>query len=56
MSEDIIKKIKKIAEERLAICKECVEYQPTEKKCIKCGCFLPSKCANLKDNCPLFKW
>lgn len=42
--------------ERLAICKECDWYDPTQNRCKHCGCFLDQKASFALDSCPIQKW
>lgn len=47
---------KKIADERLAICSSCPEYNAETTKCYKCGCFMSYKAMLPYVECPLHKW
>jgi hypothetical protein len=45
-----------IKQQRMNICKECDEYDETQIRCKKCGCFLLQKASFSLDSCPLNKW
>lgn len=49
-SEDELKK------KRLEICTGCEHFIKTTKQCGKCGCFVSSKIAFKKSQCPIGKW
>jgi hypothetical protein len=56
MTEDNIEKIKRIREERLAICNSCDFFNKNTTACNKCGCIMSIK-TNLPDAvCPVGKW
>lgn len=41
--------------ERMAICKAC-PFMGDDKRCGKCGCFLPAKTRVAKSSCPIGLW
>jgi hypothetical protein len=41
--------------ERMAICSKC-PFMGDDKRCGKCGCFLPAKTRVAKATCPIGKW
>ncbi|MFZ9995638.1 MAG: hypothetical protein ACO3GU_02240 [Pelagibacteraceae bacterium] len=41
--------------ERMAICTEC-PFMGSDKRCGKCGCFLPAKTRVAKSSCPIGLW
>jgi hypothetical protein len=45
-----------IADERLAICKECPFFIEAPQVCKKCGCFMVAKTKLKKAKCPVGKW
>lgn len=45
-----------IADERMAICKECPEYISLTHQCKECGCIMNSKTKLPNAECPLGKW
>jgi len=47
---------KKIADERLKVCKSCPEFNVETTKCYKCGCFMSYKAFLPYVSCPLQKW
>lgn len=46
----------KIAEDRLAICKECPELIQLTTQCKKCGCIMSLKTKLAAATCPIGKW
>lgn len=46
----------KIAEDRLAICKECPELIQLTTQCKQCGCIMSLKTKLAAATCPLGKW
>ena len=42
-------------EERMKICKTC-PFMGDDKRCGKCGCFLPAKTRVKKSSCPIGRW
>jgi hypothetical protein len=46
---------RKIADERMAICKTC-EHLENLRRCNKCGCFMDAKTVFMDAECPLDKW
>lgn len=54
--------IKRVSEERLAICNECEHHSKNKKTlrpddhCTHCGCTLSAKTKCLSCSCPLEKW
>jgi hypothetical protein len=46
----------KVFEERITICKSCEYCDISQKRCRKCGCFLPAKARMVAESCPLEKW
>lgn len=42
--------------ERVAVCKECTEYNADTYQCRECGCFVPFKAQVTRSQCPLRKW
>lgn len=59
-SRAIILKQKNISEEqaveRYDICKKCDFFEPSKKRCFKCGCFMPIKTLLRSQKCPIGKW
>ncbi len=47
---------RKVSNERLAICRECPELEPTLVQCRICGCFMKGKTMFMNSECPLNKW
>lgn len=45
-----------VQNQRMELCKSCDEYDETQIRCMKCGCFLESKTRFALDSCPLGKW
>jgi hypothetical protein len=45
-----------IANERLAICKQCPTYYPPFGTCLKCGCFMIVKVKLQSADCPENRW
>jgi hypothetical protein len=45
-----------IAEQRLAICKECPELVSATSQCKKCGCLMNLKTKLPNASCPIGKW
>lgn len=45
-------KIKK----RYSICKQCDQFNPQNKKCKMCGCYMNIKVKLIYSECPLKKW
>lgn len=45
-----------IKEQRMNICRACDEYDASQVRCKKCGCFLLIKTTFSVDSCPLQKW
>lgn len=41
--------------ERMAICEKC-PFMGKDKRCGKCGCFLPAKTRIAKSSCPVGLW
>lgn len=41
---------------RLALCRECPEFDAAKTKCRKCGCRLNLKVGMATETCPLEKW
>lgn len=42
-----------VADERMAICKDCEYYHAESKRCTVCGCIMPLKTKVAKAECPL---
>ena len=50
------KATEEVANNRIAICRECPEFIKATSQCKQCGCFMKMK-VKLKDaTCPLGKW
>lgn len=49
-------KRRKVAEERMSICRECPELEPELARCKMCGCFMKGKTLFMDSKCPLDKW
>lgn len=47
---------KEQADERYNICKKCDFFEPSKKRCFKCGCFMPTKTLWRSQKCPIGKW
>lgn len=45
-----------VAQDRMAICKECEHYRNESQTCEMCGCFMPLKTASANMRCPIDKW
>lgn len=45
-----------VAEERLAICKQCPQLRPVTNQCRICNCFMHLKVKIEKAACPLGNW
>jgi hypothetical protein len=45
-----------VKEERLAICRTCEYYDPTQIRCKHCGCMLEHKARFALHSCPVYKW
>jgi hypothetical protein len=45
-----------VQQQRLEICKSCEQYDESQQRCKKCGCFLPAKVSFALDSCPENKW
>lgn len=45
-----------VSEKRLAICRECVEFNQSTTRCAMCGCFMEYKTKLMSSECPLGKW
>lgn len=46
----------KIADERMAICKQCDKFNHENSRCNECGCFMEYKTLLPYVSCPLGKW
>lgn len=46
----------KTREARLETCRGCSQYNPGEKKCAACGCFVQVKTWMPSERCPLGYW
>jgi hypothetical protein len=47
--------VESIAKKRLITCLNC-EHITKNKRCSKCGCFIPAKVRSLKSKCPKGFW
>jgi len=47
---------KKLAQERIDVCRACPELVSEVDQCKKCGCFIGSKTRLESAQCPLGKW
>jgi len=45
-----------LAQERLAICKECPKFRSSDQRCSVCGCRLRDKAHLALEHCPIEKW
>jgi hypothetical protein len=45
-----------VKQERLNICYDCEHYDPDQKRCKQCGCFLEHKTKFATGSCPINKW
>lgn len=43
-------------EARLAVCRGCDRYRPSDERCAACGCVLRSKAVRSIEVCPLGRW
>jgi len=43
-------------QERLKICEECPSFEPHERRCKECGCYMELKASFTDSSCPLEKW
>ena len=41
---------------RYAVCQACEFFEPKQKRCFKCGCFMPVKIKWRSQKCPIGKW
>lgn len=41
---------------RMNICKSCPLFVESNKTCLKCGCYLETKCKWIEQECPEGKW
>lgn len=41
---------------RMEICEACDQFDPSGKRCRKCGCFMALKTAMRSQACPIGKW
>jgi len=42
--------------QRMAICGACPNFQPHNKRCIECTCYLDKKTMFSEEQCPIGKW
>lgn len=52
----LIEDIKELAKKRLAICEQCPRYNLERKKCLECGCKMPTKVLIPITKCPKGFW
>ena len=45
-----------VANNRMAICRECPEFIKATSQCKQCGCFMNAKTKIEAATCPLSKW
>lgn len=45
-----------IADERMKVCKECLDFQPLVSRCSMCGCIMAAKTKMMQSACPAGKW
>ena len=45
-----------VQQQRMEICRSCEEYDESQVRCMKCGCFLEPKTRFALDSCPSGKW
>lgn len=45
-----------VKDQRMAICEKCENFQPHNKRCIQCTCFLDKKTIFSEEECPIKKW
>jgi len=43
-------------ESRMQTCKECPEFNPEQKRCYLCGCYMELKAKFTASTCPASKW
>jgi len=43
-------------ENRMQICSECPEFNPEQKRCYLCGCYMELKAKFTASKCPASKW
>jgi hypothetical protein len=56
INPNVPKATEEVANNRIAICRECPEFIKATSQCKQCGCFMKMK-VKLKDaTCPLGKW
>jgi len=48
--------IRKMSDERLAICEACEHYDKKKTQCLKCRCFMEYKTIIPSSKCPIGKW
>jgi hypothetical protein len=46
----------KVKEARMNICEGCPMFQPHQKRCLECTCFLDIKTMLGEERCPIGKW
>jgi hypothetical protein len=47
---------KKMADQRLNVCRECQHFEKSTTRCDKCGCFMAAKAFLSDAKCPLDLW
>lgn len=45
-----------VAEERMKLCRDCEQFQPTISRCKLCGCMMVAKTKMMDSSCPADKW
>ena len=50
------KKSEDMSQERMKICESCPFYVADQKRCARCGCYMPIKSAWKTAKCPEGKW
>lgn len=45
-----------VKQQRLDICKSCVEYNSAMRTCRQCGCYMPAKAMFAAIACPINNW
>lgn len=46
----------KVSEKRLNTCSECEHFNPEQKRCYLCGCFMEHKIKFKSSKCPDSRW
>lgn len=44
------------SDRRMNICKSCVYFESSAKRCMECGCYMETKVKFVAAQCPIGKW